>query len=172
MILYKLNFNATFKQPKMTTLTKSILFLLLLLVSFSMKIKEDKDLSDKYSILFIFPHPDDESYGPGAAIDKSIDAGNEVHLLTLSKGGATRMRHELDLSVEEMGNVRYQEMLKMKEVLNFSSMTVHDLPDGGLKELDPREIENIIKDHIVKLNPHILVTYPVHGISTHNEFVS
>ena len=46
-------------------------------------------------MLYIFPHPDDESFGPAAVIDKSIKSGDEVHLLTLTKGGATKQGSSL-----------------------------------------------------------------------------
>jgi len=116
-------------------------------------------------LLYILPHPDDESFGPGPVINKYIDEGHEVHLLTLTKGGATKQRFRLNLNIEEMGEVRYKEMLDVENVLKLSSMTVLDLPDGGLKEIDPRKIEKIIEDHILKLKPNILLTYPVSGIS-------
>lgn len=134
---------------------------------------EDKNIEQgknkKYRILYVFPHPDDESFGPAAAIDKSIKAGHEVHLLTLTKGGATKQRHRLNLSIEEMGEVRYKEMLNVEKTLNLTSMTVLDLTDSGLKDMDPREIENIIYNYTNKINPDILITYPVHGISGYND---
>lgn len=116
-------------------------------------------------ILYIFPHPDDESFGPAGAMDVQLKQGHEVYLLTLTKGGATRQRFKLGLSVEEMGEVRYQEMLNVEETLGLSSMTVLNLPDSGLKHLDPRKIEEAVADHIAKVQPDILVTYPVHGVS-------
>jgi N-acetylglucosamine malate deacetylase 2 len=116
-------------------------------------------------LLYILPHPDDESFGPGPVINKYISEGHEVHLLTLTKGGATKQRFRLNLSIQEMGEVRYKEMLDVKNVLNLTSMTVLDLVDGGLKEMDPREIEKIISDHILKIKPNVLLTYPVSGIS-------
>jgi len=116
-------------------------------------------------ILFILPHPDDESFGPAPVIDKYIKQGHQVFLLTLTKGGATKQRHKLNLSIEKMGEVRYQEMLCVSKILNLSDLTVLDLPDSGLKDMDPRDIESVIKNHISKLNPDVLVTYPVHGIS-------
>jgi LmbE family N-acetylglucosaminyl deacetylase len=116
-------------------------------------------------ILYIFPHPDDESFGPAGAIHEQVRAGHEVHLLTLTKGGATRVRHELGLSVEEMGAVRIKELEKVKEVLGLASLTVYDLPDSGLKEIDPRTIEAEIQKEIERLQPAVLVSYPVHGIS-------
>lgn len=116
-------------------------------------------------ILYVFPHPDDESFGPVAAMHRQLEEGHEVYLLTLTKGGATKQRHQLDLSVEEMGEVRYREMLAVKKTLGLSGMEVLDLPDSGLKDMDPREIEKVLKQHIEKLQPDILVSYPVHGIS-------
>ena len=116
-------------------------------------------------ILYVFPHPDDESFGPAAAMHAQLRAGHEVYLLTLTRGGATKQRHKLDLSVDEMGEVRYQEMLDVEKTLGLNGMTVLDLPDSGLKYMDPREIERVVAEHVQQLRPDVLVSYPVHGIS-------
>lgn len=117
------------------------------------------------SILYIFPHPDDESFGPALAIAQQRRNGHAVHLLTLTKGGATKQRLKLGLSVEEMGEVRYREMLDVAKTLDLSSMTVLDLPDSGLKEMDPREIERVVAEYIERIRPEVVVTYAVFGVS-------
>jgi hypothetical protein len=38
-------------------------------------------------ILYIFPHPGDESFDPAGAIHSQVIAGHEVDLLTLTRGG-------------------------------------------------------------------------------------
>jgi len=116
-------------------------------------------------ILYIYPHPDDESYGPANVMSKQRKEGHEVHLLTLTKGGATKQRHKYGYSIDEMGEVRYKEMLNVAKVLDLSGMTVLDLPDSGLKEMDPRKIEEVIRKEVEKIKPDVIVTYPVHGIS-------
>lgn len=116
-------------------------------------------------ILYIFPHPDDESFGPAHLMSKQRRDGHDVYLLTLTKGGATKQRHKYGYSIEEMGEIRYKEMLDVEKVLNLSGMTVLDLPDSGLKEMDPRDIEKVVKDEIERLKPNVIVTYAVHGIS-------
>ena len=116
-------------------------------------------------ILYIFPHPDDESFGPAPVMKAQTDAGHEVFLLTLTKGGATKVRHQLNLTVSEMGDIRYKEMLQVEKVLKLTGMTVLDLPDGGLQEMDPRELERIVAENIRKIEPQLIVTYPVHGVS-------
>lgn len=116
-------------------------------------------------LLYIFPHPDDESFGPAPAISAQIRQGHEVYLLTLTKGEATKQRHRLNVSKEEMGEIRFKEMQCVEKVLNLSGMTVLDLPDSGLKEMNPIDIERVILDHIHKIKPDVLVTYAVHGVS-------
>ncbi len=116
-------------------------------------------------ILYIFPHPDDESFGPAGTMYRQQREGHEVHLLTLTKGGATKERIKLGLSVEEMGNLREKEMFEVSKVLNISSLSVWNWPDGCLQDIDPRNLERAIADFIRRLQPEIVVTYPVHGIS-------
>lgn len=116
-------------------------------------------------ILYIFPHPDDESFGPSPVIYRQLQQGHEVFLYTLTKGGATRMRHKYGYSIEEMGEIRYKEMLAVEELLGLTDMRVDDLPDGGMRDMDPRKVEKLISDHIARVEPDIVVTYPVHGVS-------
>jgi len=116
-------------------------------------------------ILYIFPHPDDESFGPAPAITAQLREGHEVYLLTLTKGEATKQRHRLGVSKKEMGEIRFKEMQCVEKVLGLSGMTVMDMPDNELKWQNPIEIENAIEEHIYHLKPDILVTYAVHGIS-------
>jgi N-acetylglucosamine malate deacetylase 2 len=117
------------------------------------------------TILYIFPHPDDESFGPAAAMHKHAREGHDVRLLTLTRGGATKQRFKLGLSVEEMGAIRCQEMEEMAKVLKLTELKVLDLPDSGMKEMDPREIEAIIAAEIERVRPDIIVTYAVFGVS-------
>ncbi len=116
-------------------------------------------------ILYIFPHPDDESFGPAAVISAQLREGHEVFLLTLTRGGATSVRHTLGLDIDQMGDVRYAEMLEVEKTLGLTGMTVLDLPDGKLKEMEPQEIERVIADEVERLRPELLISYPVHGIS-------
>jgi len=119
------------------------------------------------TLLYVFPHPDDESFGPAPALARQRREGDEVHLLTLTRGEATSQRERLGVSKEEMGRIRFQEMQNVARKLDLSSLRVLDLPDGELDTLDPRRLSQIIEEHVRRTAPDVMVTYPVHGVSGH-----
>ncbi len=116
-------------------------------------------------ILYIFPHPDDECFGPAPAIARQRRDGEEVFLLTLTRGEATKQRHRLGLSKREMGRVRLAEMLAVERELDLNGMTVLQFPDGKLAREDPRRLEEAVEAEIRRVRPDVVVTYAVHGIS-------
>ena len=123
------------------------------------------------TLLYVFPHPDDESFGPGPAIARQTREGHAVHVLTLTKGGATKVRHELDLSVEEMGAVREREVACAVRALGAEG-TVLDFPDGELTNADPRDLERVIERKIQAVRPDVVVTYACHGNSLHPDHIA
>lgn len=124
-------------------------------------------------ILYIFPHPDDESFGPAPGMTAQLSQGHKVYLLTLTKGEATKQRFRLGVDKEEMGRIRHEEMTCVEKTLGLSGMTVLDLPDSELKHLDPHIIEDEIEQEIKSIQPDVVITYAVHGVSGfHDHLVS
>jgi len=118
-------------------------------------------------ILYIFPHPDDESFGPAPVMARHRREGHEVFLLTLTRGEATSQRDRLGISKEEMADVRYREMQSVARILDLTDMTVLDLPDGELEQLDPLGLEKIVREKIDEVRPDVVATYMTHGVSGH-----
>jgi len=119
------------------------------------------------TLLYIFPHPDDESFGPAPLLVQQRRLGHDVHLLTLTRGEATAQRHRLGYSKAKMAAVRYDEMQDVADALDLTSLTVLEYPDGELAELNALMLEETVADHLHRIAPEVVVTYPVHGISGH-----
>lgn len=119
------------------------------------------------TFLYVFPHPDDECFGPAPALARQRREGHEVHLLTLTRGEATSQRERLGYSKEQMAQTRYEEMQNVADVLDLTSLTVLEYADGQLAELNPLLLEDEVASHIHATDPDVVVTYPVHGISGH-----
>jgi N-acetylglucosamine malate deacetylase 2 len=118
-------------------------------------------------ILYIFPHPDDESFGPAPVMARQRREGVEVSLLTLTRGEATRQREVLGVSLSEMGAIRFREMQNMASELDLTNLNVMRFPDGKLAEMRPQVLEKAIREEIERVEPGVIVTYAVHGISGH-----
>ena len=119
------------------------------------------------TFLYVFPHPDDECFGPVPGIARQLREGHEVHLLTLTRGEATSQRERLGYSKAEMAETRYQEMQDVAATLGLTSLTVLEYPDGELAELNPLVLEDEVAAHLHEIEPDVVITYPVHGISGH-----
>jgi len=119
------------------------------------------------TFLYVFPHPDDECFGPAPAIARQRRTGHDVHLLTLTRGEATSQRERLGYSKDEMAQTRYEEMQDVANVLELTSLTVLEYPDGQLAELDPIRLEEEVAQRIHEIEPDLVVSYPVHGVSGH-----
>ena len=122
-------------------------------------------------ILYVFPHPDDESFGPARAMAAQRRQGHEVYLLTLTRGEATKVRHKLGWSLEQMGEARYRELLDVGKTLDLNDIQILNLPDSGLKEVDPKTIEQVVRAEMLRIQPHVVVTFPIHGISGFHDHI-
>ena len=72
-------------------------------------------------LLYVFPHPDDESLGPARAMAAQRRQGHEIYLLTLTSGEATKVRHKFGWTLEQMGDARAREMLEVKKTLDLTA---------------------------------------------------
>ena len=78
-------------------------------------------------IRYVFPHPDDESFGPARAMATQRRHGHDVYLLTLTKGEATKVRHKFGWTLEQMGAARHREMQDVKIALELADMRILNL---------------------------------------------
>lgn len=85
----------------------------------------------KKLIFGIFAHPDDESFGPSGTLMKEIDAGTDVHLMTLTTGQAGMNPDNHD----DLGVVREQEWRRAGELMGVSSQHVLGYEDGHLDNI-------------------------------------
>ena len=124
----------------------------------------------RYSILGVFAHPDDETFGPGATFAKYASQSCDIHILTATRGqvGQTS-NHRIE---KELGYHREQELRKAAKVLGIENVTVLDFTDGGLNEHQLPLLKNFIRQESEKINPDIIITYEPLGISRHLDHIA
>lgn len=98
-------------------------------------------------VLFVAPHPDDETLGCGGTIMKNRAAGNEVHWLIV-----TSMTKEQGFSEERIQD-RETEIEKVAKEYGFDGVFRLNLPTARLDIIAKEKIISMIGDVINKLRP-------------------
>lgn len=121
-------------------------------------------------ILVVTAHPDDESFGMGATITKYAAEGVEIHLLCATRGEAGQWSEVLATG-RELGKVREEEHRKAANILGISKLEYMDYVDGTINNLILEEMERKILSKIRKLEPQVIVTFDLSGISGHLDHI-
>ncbi len=147
-----------------------IIFLMLIALSFGLILigknqLHDSDIPQRKSlfmseqpqkVLAFFPHPDDEVAVSGTLMNL-LENGNEVYLVTLTKGEAGNSNAEHTKS--ELAELRTLEMERSAELIGVTQLNLLNYPDSGLENIGLDSLKEIALDWIEKINPDILVSY-------------
>jgi len=119
-------------------------------------------------ILFVFAHPDDETFTAGATIAKYAAAGDtEISLLCATRGQAGKCGEPPICSREELPKVREQELREAAAILGIHNVDVLDYEDKHLADVPLPELAGKIEATIRQYQPQVVVTFAPHGISGH-----
>ncbi|MDP2660364.1 MAG: PIG-L deacetylase family protein, partial [Dehalococcoidia bacterium] len=124
------------------------------------------------TLLAVFAHPDDESYGPGGVLARYAAEGVEVHLVTATRGEEGTLGDPPLCTSEELGRVREGELRCACQVLGIGDLRLLGYRDGALDRQDPDEIEEKIVRAIRELRPQVVLTFPPDGITGHPDHIT
>jgi len=123
------------------------------------------------SILFIFAHPDDESFYAGGTIAKCIQSGAAISLVCATRGqrGSTA-----DLcTIEDLPNIREAELRAAAQHLGIADSDVHvlDFQDQQVATTPPQVMRPILVRIIRKVKPDVVITFDPNGVNDHPDHV-
>lgn len=118
-------------------------------------------------ILAVFAHPDDEAFGPGGTLARYGLNGNEVRLVTMTRGEAGSLGISKNLPPEELARKRSQELDCAARKLGINQFKIYELPDKKLKEYPEPDGIFLIQKEIEDFDPDIVITFHPNGISGH-----
>ena len=108
-------------------------------------------------ILVVAAHPDDEVLGCGGTIRKHIDAGDEVSVVFMADGVASRRMIDLEEAIakREVDSVKACSIVGVKDPVFFR------LPDNRMDTWAFLDIVYMLEEVIKKFRPQIIYTH--HG---------
>ncbi len=127
-------------------------------------------VTTRRSILFFFPHPDDESHwGSGVALKYHRDGVRTV-LVTLTRGG--RGTTGGLCSPDELPLMRERELREAARILEFDALEILAYEDKEVLNIAPDEIRRILVERIRRERPSIVITFDPHGVTMHVDHIA
>jgi LmbE family N-acetylglucosaminyl deacetylase len=123
-------------------------------------------------LLFIYAHPDDETFGAAGLARMHADRGADIALITATRGDAGRAGEPEICTREELPARREAELREAARILGISHVTVLNYLDKHLAEAPSdairRELVRAIREH----RPHVVVTFDPDGVNQHPDHVA
>jgi N-acetyl-1-D-myo-inositol-2-amino-2-deoxy-alpha-D-glucopyranoside deacetylase/mycothiol S-conjugate amidase len=136
------------------------------------------------TLLAVFAHPDDESFGPGGTLARYAWSGVAVHLICATGGEEGTVDPALLNGYQSVAELRRAELLRAAEALGLSSVTLLGYRDSGMPGTaanthpdalinQPREqvVEQIVR-RIRQLHPQVVITFDPIGGYCHPDHIA
>ena len=115
------------------------------------------------AVLAVVAHPDDESFGLGAIIDRMTSGGAAVHVLCYTRGEAST----LNQTGADLTRQRARELRRAGAVLGVSAVALLDYPDGRLAGVPTAELAAHVTGLVARYHPGGLLVFDDTGITGH-----
>lgn len=121
--------------------------------------------------MFVFAHPDDESFSSGGTIAELAKKGHEIALITATKGEKGELGDPPITTKANLGKTREQELRKAARILGIRSVEFLGFIDGTLKNY-VKDLKKKILVILIKETPDIIVTFDRYGGSNHPDHIA
>ncbi|MHC4952808.1 MAG: PIG-L deacetylase family protein [Planctomycetota bacterium] len=124
-------------------------------------------------ILAVFPHPDDESYGPAGTlfrIGRDPDAATAVYIMT--RGEASSIGPQRGITPDEVAHLRRERLGRVDAALGLDALLIGDFPDGGMAHRPLREMADAIGSCLDALRPQVVIAHDARGVNAHPDHIA
>jgi len=122
------------------------------------------------SILLVFAHPDDESFGMAGTVKKYTQQGVPVDLVCATRG-EKGSRMDVPENIDT-GSAREAELHAAAAIIGIRDIYFLGYMDGELNQADAKEVVNKIIDVMQRVQPEIVITFGPDGISGHSDHIA
>lgn len=122
------------------------------------------------SILLVFAHPDDESFGVAGTVKKYTQQGVPIDLICATRG---EKGSRLDVPADiDTGTAREAELRTAAAIMGIRDIYLLGYIDGELDKANINEIIGKIDDIMRHIQPEIVITFGPDGITGHSDHVA
>jgi LmbE family N-acetylglucosaminyl deacetylase len=125
-----------------------------------------------HCLLFIFAHPDDESFSGAGLAMKYAAAGARSVLVTATRGERGKVGDPPVCDPADIAACREQELRTAARIIGFDDLVLLDYRDGELAAAPRDEILRSLVSVIRRHRPSVAVTFDPNGFNLHADHVA
>ncbi len=129
-------------------------------------------MHDSPTLLFVFAHPDDESFSGAGTAMKCASAGARTVLVTATRGEQGKAGDPPLCSPEELPAWRERELREAVRIIGFDEFHLLDYHDKELPNAPPDEIRRTLVGIIRRVRPSVVLTFDPNGFNVHPDHVA
>ena len=118
---------------------------------------------DVRRVLAVVAHPDDESFGLGAVLDRFVSCGIDTSVLCFTHGEASTLRPRDG----DLATVRASELRAAAMTLGTGQVELLDYPDGRLDQTPVADLAVHVTERISRWQPSHLLVFDEGGVTGH-----
>ena len=124
-------------------------------------------------VLAVFPHPDDESYGPaGLLARRGNEPDGSAASFVMTRGEASSMGPQKGLDPDGVADLRRDRLLAVADELGLDGLLIGDFPDGGMARCPLEEMAGAIGRVIDAYRPHVVIGHDARGVNAHPDHIA
>ncbi|MBP7928150.1 PIG-L family deacetylase [Patescibacteria group bacterium] len=131
---------------------------------------ENLIIEPKARMLFVYPHPDDETYFAGGLIQHAIKKAEETVVVCLTKGEASTLNFTNNKEAA-LSDIRSREFVEVMKIFSVKNYELGSFRDGGLKNSET-QVYDYLKQLVEKYKPSHLITFEPHGVYGHPDHIA
>ena len=124
------------------------------------------------SALFIFAHPDDESFSSAGTALEYKSAGIRTALVTATRGERGKVGDPPVCTPDERPACRERELREAADVIGFDELHLLGYRDRELADAPPTDVRRTLVSLIRRIRPVIVHTFDPNGFNVHPDHVA
>jgi N-acetylglucosamine malate deacetylase 2 len=128
--------------------------------------------SERPTLLFLFAHPDDESFSGAGTVMQCAVAGARSILVTATLGERGKAGDPPVCEPRDLAACRAAELRNAAAIIGFDELYLLNYPDGDLAGAPPDEMRRALVTHIRQVKPAVVLTFDPNGFNVHPDHIA
>jgi LmbE family N-acetylglucosaminyl deacetylase len=123
-------------------------------------------------LLFVFAHPDDESFSGAGTVMKYREAGARIVLVTATRGERGKTGDPPVCTTDELAATREWELRGAASIIGVDELHLLDYRDRELADAPVEQVRLTLVTLIRRVRPSVVVTFDPNGFNIHPDHIA